>query len=58
MGEELGPHLTKCGQGAEAYLYAKFHLDPFNRLATMHQRYRQPGQTGQTDRQTDNGLIA
>jgi len=36
---------------AEAYLRAKFHLDPSNRLATVHQRYRQ------TDRQTDN-LIA
>jgi len=31
---------------AEAYLHAKFHLDPSNRLATIHQRYRQ-------DRQTD-----
>ena len=33
---------------AEAYLHAKFHLDPSNRLATVHERYRQ----------TDNGLIA
>jgi len=41
---ELGPHLTQCGQ-AEAYLHAKFHLDPSNRLAIVHQRYRQ------TDRQ-------
>jgi len=32
---------------AEAYLRAKFRLDPFNRLATVHERYRQ------TDRQTD-----
>jgi len=42
---------------AEAYLHTKWHLDPFNSLATIHQRYRQ---TGQTDRsgQTDNGLIA
>ena len=32
----------------EAYLRAKFHLDPSNRLATIHQRHRQ---TGQTDRQ-------
>ena len=39
----------------EAYLpvHAKFHLDPFNRLATIHQRYRQDRQT---DRQ-DNGPI-
>ena len=35
----------------EAYLHAKFHLDPSNRLATMHERYRQTGQT-------DNGPIA
>jgi len=26
--------------GAEAYLHAEFHLDPSNRLATIHQRYR------------------
>ena len=52
LGEgELGPHLTQCGQ-AEAYLHAKFHLDPSNRLATVHERYKQ------TNRQTDNGLIA
>jgi len=33
---------------AEAYLHAKFRLDPSNRLATIHQRYRQDRQTGQT----------
>jgi len=33
---------------AETYLSAKLHLDPSNRLATVHQRYRQ----------TDNGPIA
>ena len=32
---ELVPHLTQCDQ-AEAYLHAKFHLDPLNRLATVH----------------------
>jgi len=42
------------GEGAEPYVHAKFHLDPSNRLATVHERHRQ----GQTDRQTDNGLIA
>jgi len=26
---------------AEAYLQAKFHLDPSNRLATVHERHRQ-----------------
>jgi len=36
---------------AEAYLHAKFHLDPSNRLATVHERHRQ-------DRQRDNGPIA
>jgi len=35
---------------AESYLCAKFHLDPSNRLATVHERHRQ-------DR-TDNGPIA
>jgi len=30
---------------AEAYLHAKFHLDPSNRLATVHERHRQDGQT-------------
>ena len=34
--------------GAEAYLCAKLHLDPSNRLATIHQCYRQYRQTGQT----------
>jgi len=39
---ELGSHLTQCGRG-RVYLRAKFHLDPSNRLVTIHQR-----QTGQT----------
>jgi len=26
---------------AEAYLRSKFHLDPCNRLVTVHERYRQ-----------------
>jgi len=34
---------------AEAYLRAKFYLDPSNHLATIHQRYRQ---TAMTDRTT------
>jgi len=45
---KLDPHLTQCDQ-AEAYLHAKFYLDPPNRLAIIHQRYRQDRQT---DRQT------
>ena len=44
-GGKLGPHLTHV---AGAYLHAKFHLDPSNRLATIHQRYRQTGQTDST----------
>jgi len=32
------------------YPHAKFHLNPSNRLATVHQRDRQDRQT---DRQTD-----
>jgi len=35
---------------AKAYLCAKFHLDPSNRLAMIHQRYRRDTQTEQ-----DNG---
>jgi len=42
LGEgELGPHLTQCGQGRGLYLHVKFHLDPSNRLATVHERHRQ-----------------
>ena len=32
---------------AEAYLHAKFHLDPSNRLETVHQCYRQDRTDGQ-----------
>jgi len=37
--------------GVEAYLRAEFHLDPSNRLATIHQGRRETGQerTGQTN---------
>jgi len=52
---KLGPHLTQCGQG-RGLLHAKFHLDPSNRLAIIHQRHRQ-GKHDRTDT-TDNGLIA
>jgi len=37
--EELGPRLTQCGLGRG--LHTKRRLDPSNRLATVHQRYRQ-----------------
>jgi len=33
---------------AAAYVCAKCHLDPSNRLATIHQRQRQTDRTGQT----------
>ena len=36
---------------AKAYMHAKFHLDPSNHLATVHQGYKQTDR--QTDRQTD-----
>jgi len=49
---ELGPHLTECGQ-ADAYLRAKFHLDPSKRLSTIHQRHRQTDRTDRQERQTD-----
>jgi len=39
-------HLTQCGQ-SRGLPPCKWHLDPSNRLATIHQRYRQ------IDRQTD-----
>ena len=48
---ELGDHLTQC-RGAEAHLRGKFHLNPSNHLATIHQRHRQARQTGWTDRDT------
>jgi len=40
LGEgEQGAELTQGGH-AEAYFHAKFHLDPSNRLATVHERHR------------------
>jgi len=38
---------------AEAYQHAKFHLDPSNRLATIHQRHRE---TDRTDRQRTDSI--
>jgi len=37
---------------AEAYLLAKFHLDPSNRLATVHERHRQD----RTDKQRTDSI--
>ena len=39
---------------AEAYLHAKFHLDPSKRLATINQRHRQTDRTGQTGQRSDS----
>jgi len=41
---ELDPHLTRYGRGRGLYLPATFHLDPSNRLATVHQRHKRTGQ--------------
>jgi len=37
----------------EAYLRAKWHLDPYSRLATVHQRHRQ---TERQDRQRSDSI--
>ena len=48
LGEgELGPHLRQHGQGRGPPA-CQVHLDPSNHLATIHQRYRQNGQTDRT----------
>jgi len=40
---------------ADAYLLANFHLDPSNRLATVHERHRQlDRQSDRTDIQRDS----
>jgi len=41
VGGAICPHATQCGLGREAYLDTKWHFDPPNRLATIHQRHRQ-----------------
>jgi len=38
---------------AETYRHAEFHLDPSNRLATVHQRFGQD-RTGQTGQRSDS----
>jgi len=42
----LDPHLAQCGlgRGPPPYQLTKWHLDSFNRLATMLQSYRQDKQ--------------
>jgi len=63
ISETMGPHVKNVAR-AEAYLQAKFHFDPSNCLATIHQRYRQDRQRSdsigrtvlQTIAQKYNGL--
>ena len=62
MGRKLDGGCTRLGQGAgspsnnvvraEDYLPAKFHLDPSDRLATVHERHRQD----RTDRQRTDSI--
>ena len=52
---DLGLHLTQFGRG-RAYLHAEFHLDPSNRLAIIHKRYRQDKTDRQTDRQRSDSI--
>jgi len=40
--------------GAESYLCAEFHIDPSNRLATIHQCYTQTDRRGQTGQWSDS----
>jgi len=42
---------------ADAYLHAKFHLDPSNRLATIHQRQRQDRQDRQRSDSTGRTVL-
>ena len=50
---ELGSHnVARAEAYTSDYPHAKFHFDPSNRLATVHERHRQDRQAGQT------GLIA
>jgi len=42
---DLDLHLTQCGQGRGLHAcQVLIHLDPSNRLATVHQCHRQKGQ--------------
>jgi len=45
--EELGPHLTQCGQGRDLPA-CQASPNPSNSLATTDQRHRQTGQGRQT----------
>jgi len=58
LGEgELGPYLTQCGQGQGLYLRAKFRLDPSNRLAKVHEHYRQDRQDRQPTDSTGRTVL-
>jgi len=49
-----GSHLAQCGLGRETYLRTKWHLDPSNRLATIHQRDRQRDRIDRTGQRSDS----
>jgi len=57
-GGELGPHPTQYGQppGPQHTCIAKFHLNPSNRLATIHQHYRHKDRTDRQDRQWSDSI--
>jgi len=59
-GGGAGSHLTQCGQveGLPACQLAKFHLDPSNRLATVHERQRQDRQRSDSIGQTVLQMVA
>jgi len=53
MGAAVPISVGGGGDGSQSNTMSvrtKFHLDPPNRLATIHQRYRQTGQTGKRSR--------
>jgi len=50
------PKIGDCvplGEGG-GKLHAKFHLDPSNRLATVHEYHRQTDRTGQARQRSDS----
>jgi len=41
---DLSPHLGQCRLGRGLHIRTQWHLDPCNRLAMIHQSYKQTGQ--------------
>jgi len=50
VGGGAGSPSKNVAWAESSYLCTKWHLDPSNRLATIHQRHRETGQTGQRSR--------